>query len=103
MMIHLNGCLVPAEKALISVFDRGFLYGDGLFETFRAFRGRLFLWDFHEERLRCGLEELRISLPNGLESLRVAALELLDANQLSDASLRLSISRGSGPRQCCCR
>lgn len=98
MMVHLNGSLVPAEEARISVFDRGFLYGDGLFETFRAYRGRLFLWELHRERLRRGLEELQLPLPLGLESLRQAALELLAVNQLSDASLRLSISRGPGPR-----
>jgi branched-subunit amino acid aminotransferase/4-amino-4-deoxychorismate lyase len=98
MRVHLNGSLVPAEEARISVFDRGFLYGDGLFETFRAYRGRLFLWDLHRERLRRGLEELRLPLPHGLESIPAAALELLRANQLSDASLRLSISRGPGLR-----
>ena len=51
VLIFLNGQFVPEERAVVSVFDRGFLYGDGLFETMRVFKGKPFRWAQHLERL----------------------------------------------------
>lgn len=98
MMVYLNGRFVPAEQASVSVFDRGFLYGDGLFESVRVDAGRPFLWEAHVHRLVQGAAALHIVLPIDPGSLHAAVIELLRVNQMSDAIVRISISRGPGPR-----
>jgi branched-chain amino acid aminotransferase len=55
MLVSLNNCLIPEADAAISIADRGFLYGDGLFETVRACDGRLALWEEHARRLFAGV------------------------------------------------
>ena len=60
MIIHLNGHLVSASEASISPFDRGFLFGDGVYEGLRSFRGKLVGMDRHIDRMRAGLRESRI-------------------------------------------
>jgi len=98
MIIFLNGDFVPEEKALISVFDRSFLYGDGLFETMRVCNGKPFRWRQHLERLQHGAEFLRIRMAFSAGELLVFAKELVDRNQAREAVLRLTLSRGIGPR-----
>src|SRR6266478_6260961 len=98
MIVFLNGQFVPEEQAVISVFDRGFLYGDGLFETFRVFNGIPFRWDQHMERLHQGAEFLKIPLPSTPERLRDFARELVARNSMPDSLLRLTVSRGVGIR-----
>jgi 4-amino-4-deoxychorismate lyase len=97
MMISMNGTLVEEEQAVISVFDHGFLYGVGLFETFRTYRGVPFLLEEHLSRLSTSCAELGISyIPQPLE-LRMKIEQLLTANQLTDGYIRLSISAGAKP------
>ncbi|HMO66026.1 MAG TPA: aminotransferase class IV, partial [Verrucomicrobiota bacterium] len=98
MEVFLNGDFVPADAARVSVFDRSFLYGDGLFETIRCHDGLPFAWAWHLDRLHAGAEFLRLRLPFGDEALLEAALELLRRNGLADAMLRLHVSRGVGRR-----
>lgn len=98
VLIFLNGQFVPEERAVVSVFDRGFLYGDGLFETMRVFRGRLFLWEQHLNRLQRGADFLKIKLPFAPEALRQFADQLIAKNNLPEALLRLMLSRGVGVR-----
>jgi aminodeoxychorismate lyase len=98
MFIHLNGQLVPEDRAVVSVFDRGFLYGDGLFETLRVANGRPFRWAQHLERLQRGADFLKIKLPFAPAALREFAAELIAKNALPDSLLRLTLSRGVGPR-----
>jgi 4-amino-4-deoxychorismate lyase len=98
MMVFLNGEFCSSDQAQVSVFDRGFLYGDGLFETIRAYEGRLFLWDEHLRRLRGGVLALRIPLPEDDAHLKATALELLRRNGLSDGLVRLQVTRGQGRR-----
>lgn len=98
MLIYLNGRLVPEEQGVISVFDRGFLLGDGLFETMLVSNGRPFRWEQHLERLRRGADFLGIRIPFAPESLREHADALVSKNQMPDALLRLTLSRGAGPR-----
>jgi aminodeoxychorismate lyase len=98
MIVFLNGQFVPAEQAVVSVFDRSFLYGDGLFETIPVYNGRPFRWSQHLERLGRGAEFLKISLPFPLKELRKHAGELIERNQMPDAVLRLTLSRGTGER-----
>ncbi len=99
MIVFLNGAFVPEEQAVVSIFDRSFRYGDGLFETIPMFNGRPFRWDSHWERLRHSAEFLRIPLPFTAAKLHEAAGELLERNSRRDGVLRLTLSRGTGPRQ----
>lgn len=98
MLIFLNGQLLAEERAVVSVFDRGFLYGDGLFEAILIFNGRPFRWEQHLDRLERGCEFLKIKLPFSAEELRGFADELITRNKMPDALLRLTVSRGAGAR-----
>ncbi|MBI4324104.1 MAG: aminotransferase class IV family protein [Chloroflexi bacterium] len=98
MIVFLNGQFVPEEQAVISVFDRSFLYGDGLFEAIPFYGGRPFRWSQHLERLARGAEFLKIQLPFPLKELRKLAGELVKLNQMPNAMLRLTLSRGPGDR-----
>ena len=82
MIVFLNGKFVPEEQATISVFDRSFLYGDGLFESLRVTRGKPFRWWDHMERLRKGGDFLGIKIPFACKSLEKFAAELIAKNQM---------------------
>ncbi len=96
MQYHVNGDLVPAGEATVSVEDRGFRYGDAAFETLRVYGGDPFEWTAHRERLRRTAETLGFgrAVP---EDLRERVAETLEANDLSDAYVRLSVTRGVQP------
>jgi aminodeoxychorismate lyase len=98
MIVFLNGRFVPEAQALVSVFDRSFLYGDGLFETMRVVRGKPFRWVQHLERLRNGADFLGIKIPFGCKALERFAAGLITQNSMPDALLRLTLSRGVGLR-----
>ena len=98
MFVFINGRIVTEEQAVVSVFDRGFLYGDGLFETMGVHAGVPFRWEQHLERLRRGAEFLKLQLPHATVELRRFADELLVANQAVHGLLRLTLSRGVGVR-----
>ncbi len=94
MIVHLDGELLLAEEAKVSAFDRGFLFGDGVYEGLRAFDGHVFAMRQHIERLSSGLAECRME---GFDPGRLPALcdELLAANELEDAFLYWQITRGA--------
>lgn len=96
MLIYLNGRFVPKEKALVSVYDHGYLYGDGIYETMRAYKGLLFLLDRHLARLERSAEAIYLRLPMPLPRIKDALEESLLRNNLSDAYVRIQISRGPG-------
>ncbi len=98
MIVYLNGHWMPAEHAVIPVFDRGFLYGDGLFETIRIANARPFRWAAHWARLQEGATALRLALPFGSEKARQIADEIIQRNQCPEGVLRINVSRGTGPR-----
>lgn len=94
---HVDGELVPAAEATVSVRDRGFRYGDAGFETMRAYGGTVFRWDAHVERLFGTLEALGMPAEDlGLSAidLRARVRDTLAANDLGDAYVRLSVTRG---------
>ncbi len=98
MIVFLNGKFVPEDQAVVSVFDRSFLYGDGLFETMRICKGEPFRWEQHLERFAHGAEFLKIRLPFSSDSLRGFVAELVSRNQMPEALLRATLSRGIGLR-----
>jgi branched-chain amino acid aminotransferase len=95
-VVHLNGELVDAQDARISVLDRGLLNGYGLFETIRAYGGKPWAFDEHHARLERGAELLDITVPSA-DDLRVAVLDVLHANGLLESGVRLTITGGTGP------
>ena len=96
--VCINGQILPSETATVPVFDRGFMYGDGLFETLRVTGGQPRLWDAHWDRFRMGAELLRIDLRFDSWATRSQVDKLLEANEAKDAVLRIHLSRGVGPR-----
>jgi branched-chain amino acid aminotransferase len=98
MTVFLNGQFVPEAAATVSVFDRSFLYGDGLFETMLVSNGKPFRWTQHMERLERGTGFLGIKIPFTQEALAGFAAELVERNQMPEALLRLTLSRGIGVR-----
>src|SRR6185436_128485 len=98
MVVFLNGQFLPEAQAVVPVNDRGFLYGDGLFETMRVFNGRPFRMAQHLERMVRGAEFLKIKLPLTSKELQKAAEELISKNQMPDSVLRVTVTRGAGER-----
>jgi branched-chain amino acid aminotransferase len=92
----MNGGFVDIDKARISVFDRGFLYGDGVFETMRSYAGVIFRLEAHLKRLFGALRETRIKSPFSRKELKDALYKCLDVNALKSAYIRLTVTRGEG-------
>jgi branched-chain amino acid aminotransferase len=93
LSVYVNGAIVRADSAGVSVFDRGLLYGDGLYETIRVRHSRLLRFDLHIQRLQHGASVLGIPLGN--IDVRAAVSELLEANGLRDARVRVTLTRGN--------
>lgn len=94
--VFLNDRVVPEEDAMVSVYDHGFLYGDGIYETMRSYSGSVFMLERHLGRLWRSASLIRLSLPDE-GFIRNAVSETLAANRLTDAYVRVTISRGKGP------
>jgi len=91
---YVNGQLVPEEAPALSVLDRGFTLGDGVFETMRVEGGAVFQWSRHLARLQHGLAVLGITIPWDGDALLRAVRQTLAANQLSRGVVRLTVTRG---------
>lgn len=103
--VYVDGRFYPKEKAVVSVFDHGFLYGDGVFEGIRAYNGRVWKLEEHLVRLYESAKSLMLVIPLSPGEMREAVLETLRRNKLYDAYIRLVVSRGPGdlgldPRKC---
>jgi branched-chain amino acid aminotransferase len=96
--VWINGAMVPSENAVVSVFDRSFLYGDGLFEGILVYKRVPFLWSDHLQRLERGAKFLGIEMPYSAHQLRQASLELASRETWTLAFLRIHLSRGVGRR-----
>jgi len=92
--IYLNGLFWPLSKANVSVQDRGFSYGDGLFETLRAYSKQVYRLEEHLDRLMNSAKLLFIELPITRNELRSAIYRTLEINGLSDSIIRLTVTRG---------
>jgi branched-chain amino acid aminotransferase len=105
LIIYLNGRFVPQEEAVVSVFDHGLLYGDGVFEGIRAYHGRVFRLREHIDRLYESAKSIALDIPLSREEMQEVVLETLRRNRLHDGYIRLVVSRGVGdlgldPRKC---
>ena len=102
MLVYLNGAYLEPAAARVSVEDRGFLFGDGVYEVTRVLDGRLFAGDRHLRRLERGMRELELHWPEGLDApgLRAVSERLLRENGLleGEATVYAQITRGAAPR-----
>lgn len=94
MWCWMNGEFLRADELKISPFDHGFLYGAGFFETFRTYKGNVFLYDKHMDRLHAALTEYRISMPYDEMEILTAVSRLDELNGGSDGYFRLNVSAG---------
>ena len=98
MKVFLNGDFIEEGEANISVFDRGFLYGDGVFETLRIYNGKPFLLDRHLGRLSHGLGSLFIGEKYSFSEYLEFTSKLIERNKVIDGVLRIQATRGPGKR-----
>ena len=96
MYIFLNKTIVPESEAVVSVYDHGFLYGDGIYETMRAYSGVVFMLEKHLERLARSASFMKLALPE-TGFITDAVCRAIEANKLSEAYVRVTVSRGKGP------
>lgn len=97
MYVYLKDRLVPRSEAVVSVFDHGFLYGDGVYETMRAYDNVIFMLDEHLTRLFRSASLIGLNVPLNNDQIKAAIYDTLNANSLRNAYVRLTITRGYGP------
>ncbi|AVX19917.1 MAG: branched-chain-amino-acid transaminase [Bacillota bacterium] len=105
LIIYLDGKFVPEEEAKVSVFDHGYLYGDGVFEGIRAYHGRVFKLKEHIDRLYESAKTIMLDIPLSKEEMTEVVVETCRRNNIRDGYIRLVVSRGKGdlgldPRKC---
>lgn len=96
MKIYLDGKFVDSSEAKVSVFDHGLLYGDGIFEGIRLYSGNIFRLDEHLERLEYSAKAIMLQLPGTRAEIAEATCETCRQNELTDAYIRLVVTRGVG-------
>ena len=96
MKIYLNGQLVGKEQAVVSVFDHGLLYGDGVFEGIRVYGGKVFLLKEHIERLYESAKAIRLEIPMSPAAMIQATKDTVAANGIGNGYIRLIVTRGAG-------
>jgi branched-chain amino acid aminotransferase len=96
MLIYLDGEFVPEERAKVSVFDHGLLYGDGVFEGIRAYNGRVFRLDEHLRRLYASARAIRLNIPLSMDEMEDVVLTSFRNNGIRDGYARLVVTRGVG-------
>jgi branched-chain amino acid aminotransferase len=105
MIIYIDGKYVPEDEAKVSVFDHGFLYGDGVFEGIRAYNGKVFRLKEHIDRMYDSAKTIDLAPPISRDEMAEVICEVLRRNKLDNAYIRPIISRGRGdlgldPRKC---
>jgi len=104
-VVYVNGSFVPAHEASVSIYDHGFLYGDGVFEGIRAYNGRVFRLDAHIDRLYDSAKAIMLEIPLSKQEMKESILQTLRKNNLRNAYIRPIVTRGIGdlgldPRKC---
>ncbi len=98
-IVYLNGQYLPIEKANISVLDRGFTFGDGVYEVIPVYHGHIFRLEKHIERLNNSLDEVYIDKPYNLAQWQEILRELIEQNPAEDHSLYIQVTRGVSERE----
>lgn len=98
MTVYLNGEFLPLAEARIPVLDRGFIFGDGVYEVIPVYSGKPFRLDAHLLRLQASLDGIRLVNPHGAESWRTLIAKLVAAQGYDDQSLYVQVTRGVAPR-----
>ncbi len=103
--IYLNGQFVTKENAKVSVYDHGFLYGDGIFEGIRVYNGNIFKCNEHLDRLYDSARSIMLDIPLAYEEMQQVLIDSVNKNKLRNGYIRLVVSRGTGnlgldPRRC---
>ncbi len=104
-LIWVNGKLVPKSEAVVSVYDHGLLYGDGVFEGIRVYKGKIFKLQSHMDRLYRCAEKISLRIPISAEEMVGVQRLCIEANGIEDGYIRLVVTRGYGtlgldPRKC---
>ncbi len=97
-IVYVNGDFVPEEQGKISIFDRGFLFADGVYEVTAVIGGRLVDYDPHMERLERSLAEIRMGWPRSKDELRAMHVELAERNNLHEGIVYMQVTRGAADR-----
>lgn len=97
-IVYLNGDFTPADQAKVSVYDRGYLLGDGVYEVIPVYAGKAFLLEQHLQRLQNSLDGVRIDNPHSDEQWTHIINDLIAQNNGGDQSLYLQVTRGVAPR-----
>jgi len=105
MQVYVNGRFVPAEEASVSVFDHGFLYGDGVFEGIRVYEGNIFRLRQHVQRLYQSAQCILLTIPLAPQEMTTAIIDTVRRRGLPNQYVRVVVSRGAGdlgldPRHC---
>ncbi len=95
-LIWVNGQLVPKSQAMVSVYDHGLLYGDGVFEGIRVYNGKIFKCQQHIERLYTCAEKIFLDIPVSKEEMVAIQRRCIEANGIKDGYIRLLVTRGEG-------
>ena len=94
MWTYLNGEFIPKNEVSISPFDRGFLFGDSVYEVIPSYNNKLFLFDDHFKRLKNSLSITNIPFPDSLEDIYLSIMELQKKNEFSNQAIYIQITRG---------
>jgi D-alanine transaminase len=98
MSVFLNGRFIPDAEATISVFDRGFVFGDGVYELVPVYSRHPFRLDSHLRRLQASLDGIRLDNPYGMDGWRKLILQLIELHDFTDQSVYIQVTRGVAPR-----
>ena len=97
-IVYVNGDYLPEDQGKVSIFDRGFLFADGVYEVTAVINGKLVDYDPHMERLERSLGEIRMGWPCGKDELKAMHLDLVKRNALGEGMVYMQITRGAADR-----
>jgi D-alanine transaminase len=98
MSAYLNGQFLPLAEAKVPVLDRGFVFGDGVYEMVPVYSRRPFRLDAHLSRLQASLDGIRLANPHGMAEWRERILQLIELQNFADQSVYIQVTRGVAPR-----